>query len=111
MIHFLTYPMPIWNRTGEMIGAINTLVDITERKRIEESIRYLGAIVDSSNDAIVGKNLNGVITSWNHGAAVLFGYTASEAIGRPITMLIPADHRTKRCNSAVHSPRRAGRAL
>ena len=95
MIHFLTYPMPIWNRTGEMIGAINTLVDITERKRIEESIRYLGAIVDSSNDAIVGKNLNGVITSWNHGAAVLFGYTASEAIGRPITMLIPADHQNE----------------
>ena len=65
--------------------------DVTERKRAERDSLLLGAIVGSSDDAIISKNLDGIITSWNQGAERLFGYTATEAIGKPITILIPAD--------------------
>jgi PAS domain S-box-containing protein len=75
-----------------------TGIDITERKRAEAALRendqqsrWLASIVESSDDAIVSKNLDGIITSWNGGAARVFGYTAEEAIGQPITILIPND--------------------
>lgn len=72
--------------------------NITERKQIEASLRqnenrlsWLASIVESSDDAIVSKDLDGVITSWNRGAERIFGYTAEEAVGQPITIIIPQD--------------------
>jgi PAS domain S-box-containing protein len=65
--------------------------DITERKEAEVAKVRLAAIVESSEDAIISKDLNGVITSWNHGAEQLFGYRDSEIIGKSITLLIPLD--------------------
>ncbi|MHB8067789.1 MAG: PAS domain-containing protein [Desulfobaccales bacterium] len=62
-----------------------------ERKRSEEARSLLAAIVENSDDAIISKTLEGVITSWNRGAEIIYGYAAAEAIGQPITLLMPAD--------------------
>ena len=67
------------------------LVDISDRKRAEEHAYRLAAIVASSDDAIVSKDLNGTITSWNAGAERLFGYSAEDVIGKPITISIPPE--------------------
>lgn len=90
-VPFLPYPTLLFNASGELVGAVNMLVDITDRKRAEEYAQRLASIVESSDDAIVSKNLDGIITSWNIGAERIFGYAASEAVGRPITILIPPD--------------------
>jgi PAS domain S-box-containing protein len=97
-VPFIPYPSPLFDASGALVGAVNTLVDITERYETEQRIResearYRGiaAIVESSEDAVLTKDLNGVITSWNHGATRLFGYAAEEVIGKPITILIPAE--------------------
>jgi PAS domain S-box-containing protein len=76
---------------GNIVGAVNCFQDITERKRSEEAGLRLAAIIESSDDAIVSKDLDGTITSWNGGAERIFGYLAEEIIGKPITILIPPD--------------------
>ena len=86
---FLPYPTPLRNDDGQLVGAVNMLVDITERKRNEEAAWHYAAIVESSNDAIISTDINGIIMSWNSGAQRLFGYTSQEAVGKPVTILIP----------------------
>ena len=83
----------IKDSSGNVVGAVNCFQDITERKRGEEAALRLAAIIESSDDAIVGKDLDGIITSWNGGAERIFGYLAEEIIGKPIMLLIPPDHR------------------
>jgi PAS domain S-box-containing protein len=68
-----------------------TLQDVTEQRRVEEARIRLAAIVQSSDDAIISKTLAGVITSWNPGAEKLFGYTAEDAVGQPMQMLVPPE--------------------
>jgi PAS domain S-box-containing protein len=89
---FLPHPTPLRDEHGNLIGAVNMLLDLTDRQRAEEARQHLSAIVESSFDAIVSKDLNTIIKSWNQGAERLFGYTADEAIGQSVTMLIPHNH-------------------
>ena len=91
LVHFVPYPTPLYDVSGTLIGAVNMLVDVTERKHADVHAQRLASIVESSDDAIISKDLNGIITTWNGGAERLFGYTSDEAIGKPITILIPAD--------------------
>jgi len=91
-VWFTPYPTVFRDADGRIAGGINMLVDITDRKQAEEAHARLAAIVESSDDAIISKTLDGVITSWNAGAEKLLGHQAEEIVGQSITTIIPPDH-------------------
>lgn len=76
---------------GQVVGAVNAFQDVTERRQAEDAAAYLAAVVDSAEDAIVSKTLDGFITSWNKGAETVFGYSEAEVLGKAITLIIPSD--------------------
>jgi PAS domain S-box-containing protein len=80
---------PIKDEDGNTTGVVLVFHDIAERRQGEEALLRLASIVESSDDAIFSKTLEGVITSWNRGAQKLYGYSAEEAIGRSVSMLVP----------------------
>jgi PAS domain S-box-containing protein len=90
-VPFLAYPTPLWDEGGNLTGAVNTLIDITGRKEAERVAERFAAIIESSDDAILSKDLKGNIKTLNPGAERLFGYTAEELVGKPVTTLIPPD--------------------
>ena len=78
---------------GQVQGWIASILDLGERQQAEEARALLAGIVDSSNDAIISKTLDGIITSWNAGAERIFGYSAADAIGQSIAIIIPPDRK------------------
>jgi PAS domain S-box-containing protein len=84
---------PLFDPNGRFLGFVGSCVDITDRKLADESRAWLAAVVSASNDAIVSKTLEGIVLSWNEGAERIFGYTASETIGRSIDLIIPPELR------------------
>jgi two-component system CheB/CheR fusion protein len=85
---FLVRTKPYRTTSNVIDGTVITLVDISERQRLERDRAQLAAIVHSSEDAIVSHDLDGNINSWNHGAQLIYGYSESEAIGKPMSLLL-----------------------
>jgi PAS domain S-box-containing protein len=83
--------VPFMSAAGKPRQYVAIRADITERKRAEEVRERLAAVVESSDDAIISKTLDGIITAWNRGAQKVFGYSADETVGQPMRMLIPED--------------------
>jgi PAS domain S-box-containing protein len=88
---FIVSVSPIFNDDGQLTGSIHVAREITERKKLEKSDRFLASIVESSSDAIIGKDLNGKITSWNSAAEKMYGYSMDEILGKSVLILFPAD--------------------
>jgi len=90
-VSVLPHPTPISGGDGSLIGAVNVMVDITDRHETDAQLAHLAAIVASSDDAIISKSLDGRITSWNAGATRIFGYEEQEVVGKPITLIVPPE--------------------
>jgi PAS domain S-box-containing protein len=86
---------PVRNSSGEIVAHGTVTRNLTEARLAEQQLRSLASIVESSDDAIVSKNLDGIISSWNKGAERIFGYTPEEVIGKPITIVIPGDRQSE----------------
>ena len=91
----LAHVSPLNDESGRVVGAVNILVDVTAQQKAEQSQALLAAIVESSCDAIVSKDLSGRILSWNREAERMFGYNADEAVGQYVVMLIPPERRSE----------------
>ena len=93
---------PLKGEDGQIIGASQIARDISDRKRLERGAAHLAAIIDSSDDAIVSKDLNGIVMSWNSAAERMFGFTADEMIGRSIRLVIPPDRQAEEDDVLAH---------
>jgi two-component system CheB/CheR fusion protein len=94
-VPFQPFPTPIFDDRGELIGAVNMLVELAERQEAEHVAQRLAAIVESSNDAIIGMDLEATIVSWNAAAEKLFRYGAAEVLGHSVIMLLPDDRKSE----------------
>src|SRR6201993_2571046 len=99
--------VPRYTQEGSFAGYIGISLDITEKKRAEEALLRYAAIVESSDDAIASGTLDGIIVSWNTGAQHLYGYTEAEAVGKPITMILPPELRDEE-NKILETVRAGG---
>ena len=99
---------PFATTRGEISHFIAIKQDITERKLAEDARQRMAAIVESSDDAIIGKTLEGIITSWNSGAEKLFGYSAAEVVGKPVLNLIPPERTDEETDIAKRLKRGEG---
>ncbi len=90
-VPFMPYPTIFRSAQGAITGGLNILIDLTERLNADRTNAHIAAIVESSDDAIISKGLDGVIRSWNKGAERIFGYQPEEVIGQHVSILIPED--------------------
>lgn len=86
---------PVRDSVGAVTAYGTVTRNLTDSTLVDQQLRWLSSIVESSDDAIISKNLDGIITSWNSGAARVFGYTAEEVVGQSITIIIPEDRRSE----------------
>ncbi|MDE3059925.1 MAG: PAS domain S-box protein [Pseudomonadota bacterium] len=88
---YISVKFPLYDAADRMYAVYGISTDITERKHSEASKAFLASIIESSDDAIISITLDGIITSWNHAASMLFDYTAEEAVGQHVSLLIPPE--------------------
>lgn len=105
-ISFVPYPSPLFDSARRLMGAVNMLFDVSGWEANEQATLHLASIVESSDDAIVSKDTNGIIRSWNGAAERLFGYEAGEIVGKSILTIIPAERQQE--ETAIIERIRAG---
>ena len=98
----------VYDEAGTPTRFYGVCMDITARKRAEDQLAHMAAVVDSAEDAIVSKTLDGIVKSWNGGATRIFGYDADEMVGRPITVIIPPElhHEEARILASIRAGKR-----